>query len=79
MALELYGTKSCPYTAELRASLEWEGKTFVEYDIESDAKAMQRLASYTIGACSVPVLVEDDRVIAVGYDGRSCYINASPR
>jgi mycoredoxin len=73
MPLELYGTKSCPYTAELRSSLEFEGKAFVEYDVESDAAAMQRLASYST-ASSVPLLVDDGRVIAVGYEGRSCYV-----
>ncbi len=74
MALELYGTKSCPYTAELREDLEWKGSDFVEYDVECDPEAMRRLAALCRGAAGVPVLVEDGRVIQVGMNGRSCYI-----
>jgi glutaredoxin 3 len=74
MALELYGTKSCPYTAELREDLEWKASDFVEYDVEDDPEAMRRLAALCSGATGVPVLVEDGRVIQVGMNGRSCYI-----
>ena len=65
MALELYGTKSCPYTAELREDLEWKGAEFVEYDVEEDGCQ---------GATGVPLLVEDGRVVQVGMRGRSCYV-----
>jgi mycoredoxin len=77
MPLELYGTRSCPYTAELRDELRWEGKDFVEYDVENDAEALRRLSSLLGGAsCNVPVLVEGGNVIQVGYNGRSCYVAA---
>jgi glutaredoxin len=74
MALELYGTKSCPYTAELRDELEFKGSEFVEYDVESDPAANRRLAELRGGATGVPVLVEDGRVVQVGMNGRSCYV-----
>lgn len=76
MPLELYGTHSCPYTAELRAELDWQGRDFVEYDVEADAAARRRLGSYFDGACSVPVLVDDGQVVQVGFGGRSCYVTA---
>ncbi len=74
MPLELYGGRSCPYTAELREQLEWDGHTFAEYDVESDAQAFQRLAQMVEGPPMVPVLVEDGRVKAVGWHGRGCYV-----
>jgi glutaredoxin 3 len=74
MALELYGTKSCPYTAELREDLEWKASEYVEYDVEDDPEAMRRLAALCGGATGVPVLVDDGRVVQVGMNGRSCYI-----
>ncbi len=74
MALELYGTPTCPYTAELRAELEWQGCEFVEYDVDADAPARERLRALTPGAAAVPLLVEDGRVRQVGYHGRSCYV-----
>jgi mycoredoxin len=76
MPLELYGTRSCPYTAELRAQLEWDDRPFVEYDVEADAAARDRLFMLITGSASVPVLVEDGRVVQVGWQGRSCYVAA---
>jgi mycoredoxin len=71
--LELYGTKTCPYTAELRDDLEFRGRDFVEYDVETDADALARMVEISRGG-AVPVLVEDGRVLQVGYEGRSCYV-----
>jgi len=74
--LELYGTATCPYTAELREDLEFRGRDFVEYDVDGDADALRRMTalSASSGAAAVPVLVEDGRVLQVGYNGRSCYV-----
>jgi glutaredoxin 3 len=74
MALEVYGTRGCPYTAELRAELEMDDKPFVEYDVDSDAAARDRLFALVSGAVSVPVLVEDGQVVQVGYRGRGCFV-----
>jgi glutaredoxin len=73
--LELYGTASCPYTQELRESLEWSGRDFLEYDIEADPKARMRLRSFDNSLCTVPVLIEDGRVIQVGWQGRGCVVD----
>ncbi|HKU82208.1 MAG TPA: glutaredoxin [Candidatus Tumulicola sp.] len=78
MPLELYGTQACPYTADLRAELDWDAKVYVEYDVETDAQARARLFALTAGAGGVPVLVENGRVVQVGYNGRSCYVTAGP-
>ncbi len=74
MALELYGTRSCPYTAELREDLEFRGRAFVEYDVEADPAALRRMRELAPGTAAVPVLVEDGKVVEVGYGGRSCYV-----
>jgi mycoredoxin len=74
--LELYGTKSCPYTALLRDDLEFRGRDFVEHDVEADAEALRRMMALSGGAGGVPILVEDGRVVQVGYEGRSCYVAA---
>ena len=71
--VELYGTTSCPYTAQLRDDLEFRGRDFVEYDVEIDPAALARMSELTRGG-AVPVLVEDGRVVQVGYEGRSCFI-----
>jgi len=71
--LELYGTASCPYTQELRESLEWSRRDFLEYDIEADPEARERLHSFG-SLQTVPVLVEDGKVIQVGWQGRGCAV-----
>ena len=71
---ELFGTASCPYTQELRESLEWRGREFVEYDVEADAQALERMLAATAGQRTVPVLVEDGRVVQVGWQGRGCIV-----
>jgi len=73
--LELYGSSACPYTAEMREHLEWQGLAFVEYDVEADPDARARLLALT-GRRTVPVLVENGRVKEVGWRGRGCAIGA---
>jgi mycoredoxin len=72
--LELFGTASCPYTAELREQLEWDGREFADHDVEADAAALSRMVALTGGKTTVPVLVEDGRVVQVGWQGRGCMV-----
>ena len=71
---ELYGTRGCPYTQEMREQLEWTGKEFVEYDVESDSEARARMLQLTSGRRTVPVLIEDGKVREIGWQGRGCAI-----
>ena len=71
---ELYGTQRCPYTQEMRDWLEFRGCEFVEYDVESDPAALERMKSLAGGQRAVPVLVEEGRVVEVGWQGRSCIV-----
>ena len=75
--LELYGSSQCPYTRELRDWLEWTRKDFVEYDVDADPEANARMRFLSGGGRNVPVLIEDGRVIQVGWQGRSCISNAN--
>jgi glutaredoxin len=70
--LELFGTAGCPFTAELREQLEWDRRDFADHDVEADADAFARMVALTGGRTAVPVLVEDGRVVQVGWQGRSC-------
>jgi len=73
---EIYGTASCPYTSEMREWLEWKGSEFAEYDVESDTKARERMRALAQAPFTVPILVEDGKVIQVGWQGRGCVVNA---
>lgn len=72
--LQLYGTSSCPYTRELRDWLEWKGREFEEFDVELDPEARERMRTLTVAPYSVPLLVEDGKVIQVGWQGRACVV-----
>ena len=73
--LELYGTARCPHTQEMREWLEWKRTDFVEYDVEADPQARHRMCVLAAGQRSVPLLVEDGKVIQIGWQGRSCMVD----
>jgi glutaredoxin 3 len=59
----------------MREWLEWKRSQFVEYDVEEDLAARDRLLILTHGQSSVPVLVEDGKVVQVGWQGRACIVD----
>lgn len=71
---ELYGTATCPYTRDLRDWLEMRRADFAEYDVERDADARERMRALTPGQRTVPVLVQDGKVIQIGWQGRGCVV-----
>ena len=71
---ELYGTSSCPYTQEMREWLEWRRQDYVEYDVEADAAARDRMLAISGGNRTVPLLVEGGDVVQAGWQGRGCVV-----
>ena len=72
---ELFGSASCPYTAEMREWLEFRRVEFAEYDVDADRDALERMRTLSDGQRTVPVLVEDGKVIQVGWQGRGCVVS----
>jgi glutaredoxin len=72
--LELFGTASCPFTSEMREWLEWKGRDFKEYDVETDREARERMHALAQPPFTVPLLVEDGKVIQIGWQGRGCVV-----
>lgn len=73
--LELFGSSGCPYTVEMREWLEFSRRDFVEFDVEADATALVRMRQAT-GQRTVPVLLEDGKVVQIGWQGRACVVGA---
>jgi len=71
--LELFGSSGCPYTAEMREWLEFSRRDFIEFDVDADAAAFTRMRE-TTGQRSVPVLLEDGKVVQIGWQGRGCVV-----
>jgi glutaredoxin len=74
---ELFGTASCPFTQELRDWLDWKGRDFIEYDVEADLDALERMRALTGGQRTVPVLVENGQVVQIGWQGRGCVVSCA--
>ncbi len=72
--VQLYTTAGCPYSDAAREDLEWRGMDFVEYDVEKDREAYERMLEITGGNRTVPVIVEADKPVQVGWMGRGCFI-----
>jgi glutaredoxin 3 len=58
----------------MREWLEFRGWEFLEYDVEADAPARARLHALSGNQRMVLVLVEDGKVVQVGWQGRGCVI-----
>lgn len=72
--LELYGTAACPYTRDMRDWLEARRADFEEYDVEADPEARRRMRALAGAQRTVPILVEDGRVVQIGWQGRGCVV-----
>jgi glutaredoxin 3 len=76
--LELYDTASCPYIREMRQRLRWKGADFLEYDVEADAAALERMRAPANGQRLVP-LPEEGRVIGIGWQRRGRVVRGDLR
>lgn len=74
---ELFGSASCPFTQDAREWLEFKRHEYVEYDVEADKDALTRMQVLTGGQRTVPVLVEDGKVVQIGWHGRGCVVGQS--
>ena len=72
--IELYVTVGCPYSEAAREDLEWRGVDFVEYDVEKDAAARERMLKLAGGTRTVPVIVEEGKPPQIGWMGRGCTV-----
>lgn len=72
---ELFGGSGCQYTSELREHLLWEGRDFIEHDVEIDQAALRRMLELTGGQRTIPVLVVDGEVTQIGWQGRGCIVS----
>jgi glutaredoxin len=70
--LELYGSARCPYTQEMREWLEFHRRDFEEFDVEADPDARRRMHELNSTLRKIPVLVENGKVVQVGWQGRGC-------
>lgn len=74
MSVQFYTAPGCPYSDSAREDLEWRGVDFVEHDVEQDREAYDRMLQLSGGKRTVPVIVEEDGSVRVGWMGQGCFI-----
>ena len=72
--MELYTAAGCEFSEAARADLEYRGVAFVEYDVEKDPEARERMLGITGGIRTVPVIVEESEPAQIGWIGRGCTV-----
>ena len=73
-SVELYTARGCEHSDAARDDLEWRGVDFVEYDVERDRRAYERMLTLTGGNRTVPVIVEEGKPVQIGWVGRGCVV-----
>ena len=73
-SVELYTAAGCEFSEAAREDLVWRGVEFVEYDVENDPGARERMLGITGGNRTVPVIVERDKPAQIGWMGRGCVV-----
>ncbi len=74
LPVELYTMAGCPYSAAAREDLEWRRVDYVEYDVEKDQEARERMLELTGGTRTVPVILEEGKPVQIGWMGRGCAV-----
>ena len=72
--VELYTTAGCPYSTAAREDLEWRGIDFVEYDMERDREAYERMLDLTDGDRTVPMIIGEGKHAQVGWRGQDYFV-----
>ena len=72
--IELYTAPGCTYSDAAREDLEWRGVDFVEYEVEKDSEARERMLELTGGNRTVPVIHEEGKPVQIGWMGQGCYV-----
>jgi glutaredoxin 3 len=67
--VHIYGKDTCPYTSAARDDYQRRHVAFEYHNVKKDAEALKRMLSHTFGARQVPVIVEDDGRVVVGFGG----------
>ena len=73
-SVELYTAAGCEFSEAAREDLEWRGVEFVEYDVEKDIEARERMLGITGGNRTVPVIAERGKPARIGWMGRGCTV-----
>jgi glutaredoxin len=65
----IYGKDSCPYTRAARDDFEARGDEVTYVNVRKDAAGLEKMLVHSRGRRAVPVIVEPDGRVTIGWDG----------
>jgi glutaredoxin 3 len=67
--VRIYGKDSCPYTQAARDDCANRGIPFEYINVKARAADLQQMLVHTNGRRAVPVIVDDDGGVVIGFGG----------
>jgi len=67
--VHIYGKDACPYTQAAREDYASRGIPFEYIDVKARAADLDRMLELSNGRRAVPVILEDDGTVVVGFGG----------
>jgi glutaredoxin len=67
----IFGKDTCPYTQAARDDFSKRRVPFEYLNVKNNPAELARMLTYTKGRRDVPVIVDDDGRVTVGYAGGS--------
>ena len=65
----IYGKDSCPYTQAARDDYAKRGVAFEYVNVKKSAADLEKMLGFSNGRRAVPVIVETDGTVTIGFGG----------
>ena len=65
----IFGKDACPYTQAARDDYERRGIPFEYVNVKKGAAELEKMLGFSNGRRAVPVIVEGDGTVTVGFGG----------
>jgi len=67
--VKIYGKDSCPYTQAARDDYERRRIPFTYVNVKKNAAELDRMLAFSKGRRAVPVIVDPDGTVTIGFGG----------
>ena len=67
--VQIYGKDSCPYTQAARDDYARRGIPFEYINVKKRAPDLERMLEFSKGRRAVPVIVDDEGTVVIGFGG----------
>ena len=67
--VQIYGKDSCPYTQAARDDYARRGIAFEYINVKTRAADLERMLVYSKGRRAVPVIVDEEGTVVIGFGG----------